>query len=333
MADGNDWNANLGRGFGQAAAQDEYYHGWGPDGDALTETWYWGFNVPEAAINCFVYCWVHPNLDVVSAGLIIYQGIKQHHLAAELFDIPAYLKAGPVVGDGSRIVVPNGLTVEVVRPLEEIRITYSDPSRDTECDVRLKAVAEPIMRANNLHFEQVMHCSGTLTLRGVRHAVDSHTVRDRSWGELRPEGHNPAPPYNWVTGVLDGGRFAFNVGSHDDPAGNPEWLGRMEIDPARIFKDGWVLRDGRQIQVEHARKRVWRDPARLMPERIEIDMVEEGGRASFIRGSVIASVPGFHWPNIATHLALVRWEMDGMTGHGESQDVQWNDYVHLCGQG
>ena len=45
-------------------------------GDSLTETWYWGFNVPEARINCYAYCWVHPNLGVVSAGLFIYRGIK-----------------------------------------------------------------------------------------------------------------------------------------------------------------------------------------------------------------------------------------------------------------
>ena len=27
------------------------------------------------------------------------------------------------------------------------------------------------------------------------------------------------------------------------------------------------------------------------------------------------------------HLALVRWELDGRVGWGDSMDVQWNDYV------
>ena len=332
VSDSNDWNANLGGAFGKAVPEDEYYHGWGPPGDALTETWYWGFNIPDAAINCFIYCWVHPNLDVVSTGLIIYQGIKRHHLAAELFDMPAYLKAGPVVGNGSRIVVPNGLTVEVAEPLREMRLSYADAGRDTNCDIRLVAVDAPIMRANNLHFEQVMRATGTLRLRGIDYAVDCFTVRDRSWGELRPESHNPVPPYNWVTGVFDEGKLAFNIGSHDDPAGDPEWTGKMIVDPAKIFKDGWVVRDGNQIRVVDAAKRVWRDSQALRPERFEIDLHEEGGRWSRIDGTVIASVPGFHWPNIATHLALVQWEMDGMIGYGESQDVQWNDYVYKCGQ-
>lgn len=331
MSDTAEWNSNPGLAFGEAKPEDEYYHGWGPEGDSLTETWYWGFNIPEAAINCFVYCWVHPNLGVVSPGLIIYQGIKRHHLAAELWDIIGYAKAEPIVGDGSDIKVPNGLRMQAIRPLEEVRMTFADAGRDTACDIRMTAVARPVMRANNKHFEQVMRCEGTLTLRGVEHKVDGFTVRDRSWGELRPELHNPVPPYNWVTGVFDEGRFAFNIGSHDDPKGEPEWIGRM-APPPKIFRDGWVARGDAQSRVVRADKRVWRDAQALRPERFEIEMEEEDGTVSTMTGTVIASVPGFHWPNIATHLALVRWEMDGMVGYGESQDVQWNDYVHACGQ-
>jgi hypothetical protein len=332
MSDSAEWNSNPGLAFGEATKADEFFHGWGPPGDSLTETWYWGFNVPEAAINCFVYCWVHPNLDVVSCGLIIYKGVKRHHLASELWDLPAYMKAGPVVGDGSDIRVSNGLRMRVIDPLNQVHMTFEDKGRDTACDIQMRAVAKPIMRANNLHFEQVMHCAGTLRLRGVDYAVDGYAVRDRSWGELRPEMHNPVPPYNWVTGVFDQGRFAFNIGSHDDPAGNPEWIGKMDIDPAKIFRDGWVARGDAQSRIVAASKRVWRDREALRPERFEIDMEEEDGRKSTMTGTVIASVPGFHWPNIATHLGLVRWEMDGMVGYGESQDVQWNDYVHACGQ-
>jgi hypothetical protein len=69
--------------------------------------------------------------------------------------------------------------------------------------VPLTAVDDPIVWANGKHFEQVMRTQGQLVLRGQRHDVDSFNIRDRSWGELRPEGHNPAPPYNWVHGVFD----------------------------------------------------------------------------------------------------------------------------------
>jgi hypothetical protein len=332
MSSTTDWNANHSRAFGEAKPEDEFYHGWGPEGDSLTETWYWGFNVPEAAINCFIYCWCHPNLNVVTAGLIIYKGIKRHHLAAEVFDMPAYLKLGPVVGDGSAIQVPNGLTVEVIEPLGHMKLTYEDKGRDTAFAIDLRAVGRPIMRGNNLHFEQVMHAAGRLRLRGEEYPVDGFTVRDRSWGEHRPEGHNPGPPYNWVTGSFDRGRVAFNIGSCDDPAGDPEWLGKIAYQPESIFKDGWIARGDEQRRIVRASKKCWRHSEMLMPERFEIELEDEDGRIEQITGKVIASVPGFHWPNIATHLALVEWQWNGMTGFGESQDVHWNDYVYHCGQ-
>lgn len=327
-----DWNSNLHASFGQAVPNDEYYHGWGVEGDSMTETWYWGFNIPEKAINCFVYVWCHPNLEVVTAGLIIYQGIKRHHLAAEVFDMPAYLKLGPVVGEGRVITVPNGLRVEAIEPLRHIRMTYEDAVRDTRFAIDLKAVARPVMRGNNQHFEQVMHCTGSLILRGEAHEVDGYTVRDRSWGELRPEVHNPGPPYNWVTGSFDEGRMAFNIGSLDDPEGNPEWLGKIDVNPAQIFKDGWVARGDEQRRIVSASKKCWRDSEALRPERFEIAFEDEDGNHEVMAGRVIASVPGFHWPNICTHLALVEWRWNGLVGYGESQDVQWNDYVYKCGQ-
>jgi hypothetical protein len=317
--------------FGTVTDKDEYLHGDGPDGDALTETWYWGFNIPEAKINCYAYCWVHPNLGVVSAGLFIYQGIKAQHLAAELFDMPAFLSAG-VVGDGADIQVPNGLRMNVIDPLKHIHMTYHDPIRETEVDVHLTAVDEPVVRANGKHFEQVMSARGRLVLRGERHDVDSYHVRDRSWSELRPEDHNPAPPYNWVTGVFDDGAWAFNVGSLDDPAHNPHWLERYPVPADKAFKDGWVRRDGRTIRLTHASKRVEREPGTLRPTHISIEMHDAEGGVHHVTGQIIAGLPWGGWHNMNCHLGLVRWELDDRVGWGDSMDVQWNDYVWRYGQ-
>jgi hypothetical protein len=317
--------------FGTVTDKDEYLHGDGPDGDALTETWYWGFNIPEAKINCYAYCWVHPNLGVVSAGLFIYQGIKAQHLAAELFDMPTFLSAG-VVGDGADIQVPNGLRINVIDPLKHIHMTYHDPRRETEVDVHLTGVDEPIVRANGKHFEQVMRTRGRLVLRGQEYDVDSFHVRDRSWGELRPEDHNPAPPYNWVTGVFDDGAWAFNVGSLDDPAQNPHWLERYPIPADKAFKDGWVRRDGRTIRLVHASKRVEREPGTLRPTHIAIEMHDAEGEVHNITGQIVAGLPWGGWHNMNCHLGLVRWDLDGRVGWGDSMDVQWNDYVWRYGQ-
>ncbi|MCA1842036.1 MAG: hypothetical protein LC792_02375 [Actinobacteria bacterium] len=267
---------------------------------------------PEARINCYAYCWVHPNLGVVTAGLFIYQGI-----AAELFDMPAFLSAETVF-DGSDIRVPNGLRRRVIDPLNHIHMTFSDPVRETEVDVHLTAVDAPIGRANGKHFEQVMRTLGHLVLRGRRYDVDSLNVRDRSWGELRPEDHNPAPPYNWVTGVFEDGALAFNVGSLDDPAQKPHWLEHYPVAADKAFKDGWIRRDGRTIRLVHASKRVEREPGSLRPTHIAIELHDAEGEVFEVTGEIVAGLPWGGWHNMNCHLALVRWELEGRVGrqHG-----------------
>lgn len=329
MSDQTDWNSNIGGGFGSHTAADEYFHGTGEPGDSLTETWFWNFHVPEAGINCYAYCWVHPNLKVVTAGLLIYKGLKHQHLECELFDMHDYMSS-VLVGDGSDIRLPNGMRVQVIVPMEQIRLSFSDPTRDTAFEVDLKAVGVPIMRANNKHFEQVMHATGWLTLRGAKHRVDCYPVRDRSWGEHRPEIHVSTPPYTWVTGTF-GPDFAFNVGSHDDPALQPEWLGRMPA-PGRIFKDGWVVVKGEARRILRASKITRRDRPLCRPLTHGYEFEDSAGTVYRLTGRLIAQSSWSGWSNMNCHLGLVEWDWDGRKGWGESQDVQWNDYVWRMSQ-
>ena len=303
--------------FGAWTDDDEYFHGTGPDGDSLTETWYWGFSVPQHVINCYLYCWVHPNLDVVSAGVIVYRGLTPHHLSSELFDFPAFMKASDVVGDGSTIVVPNGLRVTVVEPTRHIRLEYRDTLRDTAFNVNLRAVSEPIMRSNGLHFEQIMHADGDLRLRGEQFSVDAHVVRDRSWGELRPEVHNPGAPYNWVTAVSEDGAWGFNLGSIDEP-------GR---DAAEIIRDGWIWRDGIATRLKPRPKLIVREGVMGRPERYQTELTDLDGRSLSVRGDVVASVPWGGWHNMVAHLGLVRWSAADAIAWGDTMDCQWNEHL------
>lgn len=331
MADDSDWNANVGGGFGSSEPHHEYFQtGWESEADSVTQTWYWGFSVPEAAINCFAYCWTHPNLHVVTGGLMIYQGMKPQPLACELFDLRTFNNMD-LVGDGSDIRFPNSMRVEVIEPLQHVRLTFDDPSRETSVDVDIRATAPPLMRSNNRHFEQVMKVTGILILRGKTYVVDCYNVRDRSWGEPRPEDHATLPPYTWVTGAF-GEEFAFNLGAHDDPAKNPEWLGTYNLAPETIFKDGWVQIDGKQRRIARASKITRREFPQCRPLRHEIEMEDTAGRSYVITGDLVAQSGWGGWPNIICHLGLVKWSWEGRTGYGESQEVQWNDYIWRFGQ-
>lgn len=329
MADETDWNSNLGGGFGQLTAKDEFFHGTGPAGDSLTETWFWNFHVAEASINCYAYCWVHPNLKVVTGGLMIYKGLKRQHLECELFDIHDYMSSS-LVGDGADIRFPNGFRIQVITPMERVRLTFDDPARDTAFEIELTAVDGPIVRANNKHFEQVMRATGSLRLRGETHRVDCHPVRDRSWGEPRPEVHVPSPPYTWVTGTF-GTDFAFNVGSLDDPAHGPEWLGRMAV-PERVFKDGWVVANGERRRVVRASKITRREMPACRPLTHSYVFEDDAGVVYRMTGRLIAQTNWSGWSNMNCHLGLVEWDWNGRKGWGESQEVQWNDYVWRMSQ-
>jgi hypothetical protein len=328
MSKDTDWNRNVGGGFGHAETADEYFHGGGPPGDSLTETWYWGFNVPAARINCYAYCWTHPNLKVVTAGLFIYQGRKLQHLACEVFELRDYLSMD-TVGDGSRIVLPNGFQIEVVEPLQHIRMRFQDDIRATRVNVDLRAAAPPVMRANNQHFEQLMHVTGSLVLRGEHHQVDCFHVRDRSWGELRPEDHAAmSPPYTWVTGAFGEG-FAFNVGAHDDPTRQPDWAELFKLAPEDAFKDGWVLVNGEQRRLASASILTHRDSQSLQPLRHELEFEDTSGANYHMTGEVVAIAPWSGWSNMNAQLGMVEWSWDGQTGWGDSMDCHWNDYVYL----
>ena len=324
-----DWNSNLGEGFGTHKPEDEYFHGTGGPGDTLTETWFWNFHVPEAAINCFAYCWVHPNLNVVSGGLFIYKGFKESHLQCELFEYRDYMAAG-FLGDGSDIRMPNSFRAQVIIPMEQVRLTFDDPARECAVNVELKAVDIPIMRANNKHFEQVMHATGVLLLRGETHKIDCYPVRDRSWGEQRPENHNPSPPYTWVTGVF-GPDLAFNVGSHDDPDRKPDWIGLMPP-PQRIFNDGWVVRNGQQRRIVRSTKLTERTGLRRAPVTHDYEFEDDQGEDYHITGRVIAQTPHSGWSNSICHCGLVEWDWNGRTGYGETQEPQWNEYIWRLSQ-
>jgi hypothetical protein len=324
--DNSDWTRNVGGGFGTFTAADDIVHGRnGVAGDSLTETWFWAFHVPQANVNCLAYCWLHPNLDVVSSGLMIYKGIKRHHLASELFDWYAYLDA-KVIGDGSDIRIPNGFRARALEKMRRWELSFEDTSRDTSFRVEMAALADPIVRANNKHFEQAMRVTGDLVLRGERWPVDCVAIRDRSWGELRPEAHNRLPPYTWVTGAF-GDDFAFNVGAHDDPARNPPWLTDYHVEAERVVKDGWVWREGRVLRLKHASMISERDPEMLYPTSHEVDMTDTEGTRYRLTGSIVASAPLSAFPNVVCQFALARWQMADRVGWGESQEVKWNDYL------
>jgi hypothetical protein len=323
------------RGFGSYGPEDELLHPQFRDcivHEALTETQYFGFNVPAQNVHGFAYLWFHPNTGNLTGGIAAWRGIKTTHLASELYDYRLFMSDKQIKGNIDRFQLTNGYAVEVIEPFKQMRIQYEDAARGNTVDIAYTAVSPPAMLPNGKHFEQTMRTKGFVKLRGTTYEVDGYNVRDRSWGEARKEEHLPFPPIVWLTGVF-GDDFSFNCTLTDHPALNPEWQGLYDISESQVLKGGWIYRNGRHTRVIDSRKLTRRDPTTLRPLSHELLLIDEDGERFELHGSIIASAPaGFH-ANVSNHVGLARWECRGRIGWGDSQESQFSDFVYAMQAG
>lgn len=328
-------NAQAAAGFGPISAEDERVHramNAAVDSPALVETNFIGFNVPEADIHCLNYIWLHPNLRLMSGGVWVWQGHKRQQLEAEMFDMRDFVPDAPLTDDGgdmTGVTLPNGYRYEVVRPLEEIRLTYDDPARQNAFDVTLTAIMPPAMLPSGKHFDQAMKTSGTLLLRGKPYTVDGYTVRDRSWAEARTEDPAPLPAIHWQT-MCFGEDFVVHVTGIEDPR-TASWRDRYEVDEGlTAMNRGWVWRDGELRTLASAAIRTTWDRAGMRQAAHEVEIVDDAGREYRITGEPRATCPWHTWSNVHMSIGLARWDCEGRVGHGDTQCAMWTDFVRAA---
>ncbi|MET0546998.1 MAG: hypothetical protein ABWZ40_11870 [Caulobacterales bacterium] len=299
----------------------------GIEGDSLTETQYFGFNVPEHDIHAMGYIWHHPNLGVVTGGLMAWQGIKRYSVAAELFDIRAYLSDAVLKNDMHDVQLENSYRTRVLEPMKRFQMTYNDEARGNHVDVQFEAVTPGVMFGDGKHLEQGLRTKGALVLRGKEYAVNGYNVRDRSWGKLRPENVMGIPPVAWMTGWF-GDDFIFNCNLMDHAGSSPLSTDKFALPLEHALNGGWVARDGKLKRIVKAHKTVDRDPDTFLARRINLQVTTEDDQELSITGRLIAACPWHTWPNMVANICLIRWECEGRVGHGDSQDVIWNDFAH-----
>jgi hypothetical protein len=220
----------------------------------------------------------------------------------------------------------SGYGVRVIEPLRQLHMTYADKTRGNAVDITFTAVTPPVMFGSGMHFEQGMKTNGTVTIGGAEHKVDGYTIRDRSWGQLRPEDSLHLPPMTWMTGVFNE-NFMFNCTAFDHPDMNPDWQGLFELPPEAVLKGGWIYQDGRLSEIKSIMKRTEHDPVTLFPKRIEMTLTDDTGAQYHIAGEMTAACAWAAWPNFTFPVCQARWACNGLIGHGDAQEAQWPDYV------
>ena len=294
--------------------------------DSATETQYFGFSVPEAGIHALTYMWWHPNLKVCSGGLVVFQGIKHHTIEAELCDWRTFMSDAALKNDLHEFRFDNGYRVKVIEPEKRFHVTYADPANENSVDLMFEALLPAVLTAEGNHLDQTMKVKGELLLRGKRYAIDCYNVRDRSWGKPRPETLMPLPPNSWMTGTFRDD-FSFNCTVLDHASGQPERNGKFVVPDDQALNTGWVCKDGKVGCIVSAFKRVIRSPGSPISSAIDLRFTDEHGRRFEIQGSMVASCPISVYNNVLVVVNLMRWDCDGLVGHGDNQDAMWGPFV------
>jgi hypothetical protein len=320
-------------GFGICTAADELLHrelNRTLTDPALTETQFFGFNVPEAGVHSVCYLWDRPNLRLMTGGVWTWQGVKPSALASEMFDMRQFMDDGPLqAADLDRFELPNGYHVEILEPLRKMRIGYEDAARDNALDITYTAVMPPAVLPSGRHFDQAMRAEGTVRLRGQQHRVDGYTVRDRSWGENRTEDPRTAPPLHWITGAFDDD-FAFHLMGIEHPSSDPVWKAVYPVDDrtADAMNRGWIWRDGELVALATGSVTTRWSEATGYPTAHRLTLTDTAGRRYVIDGEITAANNWSTWSNVYFAIGLTRWEYDGRVGWGDSQTAAWTDFVH-----
>lgn len=328
MASELDWTT-ASAAFGSVVPQNDLYR-FDTGGDAdpqVTETYYWTFFDTAKNLHGYVYFMMRPNIGVGTCGVFAHIGSKRDYLAAEYFDFRTYMR-DDFVDERGNIATPTGLSITFIEPMRKMRISCDNEERGFHLDMVQEAVQPPVVRSNGKHFEQVMKVNGRLTMDGVDYDLDHWAIRDRSWGERRPETGVMGPPYTWMTGVHSED-FSFTIGAFDDPAREPNWKDMYAVDRTKLVRDAWLWSGDRQIRFAEVSKITHHGADGMTPVRNLIDCTADDGTRYQFDGEITANLPWKTWQNAMCHVGLTRWTSPQLEGTfwGITAEVQWNHYL------
>lgn len=318
MADYLAWKAGTGAYFGEADPALEKFAPVAADQSTYEhiETSYFGFSIPEENINGNIYFWFHPEFGIASGGVIIQQGWTTEPARGEYCDWRHFM---PIPDDLTDCTYANGITVKMIRPLEEFTASFTDPATDSALDLHMEAVMPAAFRPSGGHLSQAMRTSGTLRLRGKEYRIDGYTTRDRSWGDPRSERSYDIPPISWAVPVFSED-LAFHIMGFDTPERVPGWEERYPStrNGANLLW-GYVWRGGQLLGVKSCEKVTTRDPDGR-PRGMTLDIVDEQDRTHRLVGTIKGGTTFCPWPNNITFICLVEWRYGEKVGYGDLQE-------------
>ncbi|KAK2598871.1 hypothetical protein N8I77_012253 [Diaporthe amygdali] len=262
-------------------------------------THYFGFSIPEHTIGVFIYVRAQPYFRACLAGVSVFKGMDNlRPLDCEHNNIVNTVP-WPTV-EGNVIQIANGMTFDFI---------------------------EPGNKPTGL--EQLMKCTGTLTMHGTTYKVDCCAARDRSIRQVRTEDEVVSPPFGWSP-ISFGPDFCFNQAGFEDPGGNSAWLSIFpwpKDKPTTTF--AWLVRGAGDLRnvVRVKRKVLAYHPVLGSAIEQEMKVEDEKGEVYTLKGQAIAVAQLPAWPNAMFVDSVYRWTDDkGRETHNTYQEAWYQKY-------
>jgi hypothetical protein len=272
-----------------------------------TETCWFSFHNIQRRLGGWLYIMARPNIGSVAGGAWIWDATAS--LPWEVLYSANYTALRlPKDQDLTDVKLPTGVSVKVLKPLESYALGYED-DRLLIADLRFDAIMppHPLTSTNSgfghlNHFDQIGRVHGTIVLHGEEIAIDSLSMRDRSWGP-RPE-HRPRPSA-YVTGAATPKHGFLAVA-------NPSEKGAVT--------HGFLLRDGVVENLKAGKRSAERDPITGQVSSLVVEGVDAAGRTFRAAGSPLSRIV-INRHTFVDNNSLIEWTMDnGEIAWGEDQD-------------
>lgn len=283
-----------------------------------TETVWFSFNVPERKMGGWFYGFVRPNMGVAGGGVFVWDpsGVNSYELPYYRYNFSQPIAEEP--RSLRDFTFTNNYRVQTIEPLYRHHLTYAD--RDIlSLDVEHQAIMEPHPFAHGVppfdktpHFDQTGHLTGEMTLLGEKIAIDSYSVRDRSWG---PRLDHKSGRIGYCFATTNDGSATFCCFARPQKAG-PDGLEPIE--------HGYFVKDGKRLQIVKGWRRVERDPTTNFPTVIELEAEDAEGRPLRARGVATSRMMLPNARGVSCY-TLLEWTLNSANAWGEDQDVWRND--------
>jgi hypothetical protein len=304
--------------------QDMYFHTPTSDDHYWAETNYFGFYIPEESIHVNVYVLTRQNAGVVLSSITVTDGISNTPHQVRYSNNQVHLPFPDSNFNDYKLA--NGLAIKCTKPVMDYDIKFDD-QRGLVIDVQYKALMEPYdihdpeqdplaasadqvsATAYAGHWDQTGRVTGLFTIDGKTYDIDCVSSMDHSWGERKEDQFKN---FCWLNANFDN-----DTSIHCLWAINPD-----DLNDYSAIVHGYV-REGDQVYgLTKGSGKLTRDGN--LHQTMELQVEDKRGKTHNFSGAALTSNPWQPWPFIYATQSLLRWEMDGITGWGEVQDVSNN---------